>query len=516
MTTKKLLCAGMFVLLLVGLVPLAQAQESGPVARLLPPSGPYVVGRTAYHWIDDTRDEVHTPGDAEDKRELAVDVWYPAEPEPDAQVGPYLQSGLAEVFALMNNVEYDVFTAIYANAVPDAPLAGDQDVYPVVVFDPGFSETPREYTMMLEELASQGYVVFGVYHPYVSRLTTYPDGREISTLTADQLASLWAPEDRLDGEFRHVWVPDVLFVLDQIDALNADDPVFAGRLDTERMGLAGHSQGARTISEVCLLDARCVAAVNMDGSRSERVELAFDKPYIMMLSDNGVEAFVTPFEQGLEALASDYYVIMIPHSNHMSFVDTAFWAPFVYSSSEMDTRGLAIAQFTLFDYRLYMTAFFDKYVRDLDVPLLDGPSEEHLEVFFLKRDGPITLPTANAEAQDAVLGGNVGEILVGEADVWTYTGQAGEVLDLWLMADRPAGRTSREQRRELGLMDTLLVVRGPDGALLAANDDGHLTSDSMIEGLELPEDGVYQIEIRTWENQTGGGYSLIIESDREE
>lgn len=511
---KKVVSIGLLVSLLVLMLPLAQAQDSREFPQMFPPTGPYAVGRTAYHWSDETREEVHTPEDPDDVRELVVEVWYPAEPEPEADLGLYLQPPLAELFNQMHDTTG--FPLIRANVVQDAPLASDEDVYPVVVFDPGFSIAPREYSMLLEEIASHGYVVFGIYHPYVSRLTVYPDGRVIEPLSADRLASIWAPQERLDGEFEHMWLPDMLFVLDQIAATNEDDPKgqFTGRLDAGHVGLVGHSQGARTVSEVCLIDARCVAAINMDGRRSAEVDLTLTKPFMVMLADDGIKPFASLFENGFEALANDFYVIMIPRSNHMSFSDTAFWAPFVFPAETMDERGLAIAQVTLFDYRLYAVAFLDQYVRGLESPLLDGPSEEHMEVFFLARREPIDPPTAGVEPQPAVLGGNVGEIAVGEAAVWAYEGTAGEVLDLWLMADNPAGRTTAEQREENNLMDTFLVVRAPDGNLLAANDDTRFGTDSALENLELPDDGVYHIEVRTWENQTGGGYSLIIESDQ--
>src|SRR4029078_6501064 len=40
-------------------------------------TGPAAVGRIAFYWKDDTRGEPNTP-DEGDRRELRVDVWYPA------------------------------------------------------------------------------------------------------------------------------------------------------------------------------------------------------------------------------------------------------------------------------------------------------------------------------------------------------------------------------------------------------------------------------------------------------
>ncbi len=485
-------------------------QGPGEVPQLYAPTGPHAVGRTTYAWTDATRDEVHT-GDPDDRRELSVTVWYPAQVTDDAARAPYMPPLMAEFFETLNGLPAGRLQAIRANAVRDAPLSDAQATYPVLVFDPGFSATPHQYTILVEELASQGYVVFGVSHPYATAITVYPDGRVIEALSGDHLRSVWAPQDVYDGEFAGAWYPDVTFVVAQIAALNEDDPqgLFTGRLAVEQYGMLGHSQGARTISAVCYDDPRCAAALNMDGTYSAEVELDFARPYLFMSADHGVGAFIEMFDTGLEALGAGFYVLMIPRTHHNSFVDTAFWAPLVMESPP---DGTGAAQIALLDYRLYATAFFDRHLRGLDVPLLDGGSEEHPEVFFLNRLEPVTPPTADATPRTAQAGAQQGTIAVGAADVWLYEGRAGEVLDILLLADRPADNTSREQRVQHNLLDTLLAVRGPDGTLLAANDDmTHHMTNSELRGIKLPADGTYTIEVRSWGSATGGGYTLVIE-----
>lgn len=501
------------VILLVAAIPATAqdgAQGPGDVPQLYAPSGPHAVGRTTYAWTDTARDEVHTE-DPDDRRELSVTVWYPARPAADAPRAPYMPRALAELFETVNGLSAGRLQAIRANAVQDAPLADEPATFPVLVFDPGFSATPFQYTVLLEELASQGYVVFGMSHPYASAMTVYPDGRAIEALHGDRLRSIWAPRNVYDGEFTGAWYPDTAFVVAQIRALNEDDPQgrFTGRLDVAQYGMLGHSQGARTISAVCYDDPRCAAALNMDGKYSAAVQLDFARPYMFMSADNGVDEFITLFDSGLEALGAGYYVLMIPRTHHNSFVDTAFWAPLVM---ETPPEGTGAAQIALLDYRLYAAAFFDRHLRGLDVPLLDGGSAEHPEVFFLNRLEPVTPPTAGADPRAAETGAQHGTLAIGAADVWHYDGRTGEVLDIMLLADRPADNADAEQRAQYNLLDTLLAVRGPDGALLAANDDmTDRMTNSQVPGLELPADGVYTIEARSWGNATGGGYTLVIE-----
>jgi pimeloyl-ACP methyl ester carboxylesterase len=494
----------------------ASAQQGGGLPQLIGPDGPYAVGRTAYAWNDTARPEIHTP-DETDTREILVEVWYPAAPDTQTPPGTYLDETMANAWALQYQAPAERLQALRANALPDAPLAADSERFPVLIFDPGFSVMPRHYTVLLEQLASQGYIVFAVSHPYVTLLTVFPDGHYTIALSDTKLRDMWKPRDYFDAIFQEVWVPDIQFVLGQIDQLNADDPQerFTGRLALDQLGMIGHSMGGRTLSQVCLIEPRCAGMVNLDGGYSAEVELTLNKPYMMILADNGVDQFVAAYKYSLEAIGSDYYVLMIPGTHHMSFSDMAFWMPLALDKLPMTEDQLFLGQVALIDYRAYIAAFFDQYLRQAPSPLLEGPSDEHPFVFYLERETPIDSPIANAQAMPASLvkGDNLGEIAVGEADVWTYAGTAGEVLSMQLKADRPAGNATTEQRLEFGLLDTLLVVRAPDGSLLAANDDTNDTdTDSTLRDVVLPEDGEYQIEVRSWGSQSAGAYTLLIDS----
>jgi hypothetical protein len=129
---------------------------------------------------------------------------------------------------------------------------------------------------------------------------------------------------------------------------------------------------------------------------------------------------------------------------------------------------------------------------------------------------PTPTPTAtpNPISKAASIGKNRGEIPVGGADLWTYIGRAGERLDIAVDADAPANDTSVEERIAQNLLDTYVIVRAPDGTVLAEADDiqDGVVTNTFIGRLRLPEDGVYQIEVRSWENTNGGAYTLTIGS----
>jgi hypothetical protein len=54
-----------------------------PVFRFPPPTGPYGIGTLTYHWVDADRPEIFT-ADPGNRRELMVQIWYPAEKDPSS------------------------------------------------------------------------------------------------------------------------------------------------------------------------------------------------------------------------------------------------------------------------------------------------------------------------------------------------------------------------------------------------------------------------------------------------
>src|SRR5215467_664013 len=73
-------------ILLIALAASATAAKSG---TLLPPSGPFGVGRIVFHWQDRSRAEVLSPRPT-DKREVGVWLWFPTMPNDGKATLPYV------------------------------------------------------------------------------------------------------------------------------------------------------------------------------------------------------------------------------------------------------------------------------------------------------------------------------------------------------------------------------------------------------------------------------------------
>jgi hypothetical protein len=71
-------------------VPVTAGSATNPLPL---PTGPYPVGRVSYDWVDTARAEIYA-ANPDERRELVVFLWYPAQPDPTTEFAPYLPAGL--------------------------------------------------------------------------------------------------------------------------------------------------------------------------------------------------------------------------------------------------------------------------------------------------------------------------------------------------------------------------------------------------------------------------------------
>src|SRR5205814_7178910 len=168
------------------LLPVAVDAAAVPVGFDAPrPTGPYAAGTTTWRLVDDARPETFGPPGA--VRNVEVLAWYPAAPGRGGSRAPYLREGLAEVrsFATVFGVPdttFDRLAGVQTHATLDARPASQPRTFPVLVFSAGFTGIPSASTALLEELASHGYAVLNIVHPYEVSAATLADGRVVSML----------------------------------------------------------------------------------------------------------------------------------------------------------------------------------------------------------------------------------------------------------------------------------------------------------------------------------------------
>jgi predicted dienelactone hydrolase len=131
------------------------------------PTGAYAVGRTAFAWVDPDRAESLTPDEA-DRREVPVVVWYPAQAGTgeSAAYFPGLET-VAPTLAASGEVSaLEVWGLRHIRSVERLNAVPAEGPFPVLLLSPGNGTNVEFYAALAGELASQGYVVVGLNHPY--------------------------------------------------------------------------------------------------------------------------------------------------------------------------------------------------------------------------------------------------------------------------------------------------------------------------------------------------------------
>jgi predicted dienelactone hydrolase len=387
-----------FATLAVVFIVAAALPEMLPMFSFPTPTGPYPIGTLTYHWVDDARADF---GDPTAKREIMVQVWYPAEAAPGAETDTYIQDDMQ--FGPLPGTPFPaVFSShlnrVHTHALRAAPAAGDGGPFPVLIFSPGAEGFRQHNTFQVEELVSQGYIVAGIDHPRAAREVVFPDGRRVAFDPGLIDVPRFLTDEAYGERIYNYLAGDVSFALDQLAALNAEDPnhILTGRLDLDREGMFGVSLGGLVGAEACRTDPRLKACLTLDvfvprdaiaaGPRTPSMWLASDAQSMHAAGwpDWEVDLHQSTMRAAYESARADAYFVHVPGMFHLNFTD------FPHTLATPVARALNLIG--PIDWRrghaivnAYSLAFFDHYLRSKTAPLLAGPSQAYLEVGFESR-----------------------------------------------------------------------------------------------------------------------------------
>jgi predicted dienelactone hydrolase len=325
-----------------------------PVIALPQPTGPYQVGIVDRELVDAARG-----------RRLMVSVWYPAAqsgtPAPLTHDPDEVMVALAQLGGvpapLFQHLRY-----ISVAATTHAPVLLADEPFPVLVFSHGMVGLRLQNSSTFQDLASWGYVIVAIDHTDAAAVTVFPDGvARYYDLAHFGMPTGVEPNHALMNEHVFpVWVADQRFVYDTLEAWAANDPLFQQRLDLSRIGSFGHSFGGATALEVCRVEIRCRAAVNLDGGLYGDTEaLPAVRPFLLMTSTNSnqYEYAVAKWTNLIAHAAADAYWLEVPNSSHLSFTFTELLSPLLVPAGYEPRVGLHIID-------RYLRAFFDTYLGD--------------------------------------------------------------------------------------------------------------------------------------------------------
>ncbi|MEZ4589513.1 MAG: hypothetical protein R2909_24310, partial [Gemmatimonadales bacterium] len=333
-----------------------------PVFELPAPTGRFGVGTTSFPLLDPARSETlgARPGGP---REFMVRVWYPAPKDADGPRAKYAEPaevnggilGLIRIGALMG----DQLAYVKTHSLVDAPIAEQAKPLPVLVFSHGYTGFTAQNTPQMEELASRGYVVFSISHTHDAGATIFPDGRVVPldpgivsmfqrsaagmdsvTAAIAKLENAATPEDRQAAFLAFashnppriassvsVWSADTRYLLDHLERLRPDGVAgrFADALDLDEVGIFGMSFGGSNAGEVCRLDPRCKAGVNMDGQQfGPLIESdSITVPFMIMASETAMPVHRAAFDR----LVGPAFLVELKGTEHLALTDTPLMAP---------------------------------------------------------------------------------------------------------------------------------------------------------------------------------------------
>ena len=151
-----------------------------------------------------------------------------------------------------------------------------------------------------------------------------------------------------------------------------------------QLGIFGQSFGGVTAVQVCSVDDRCQAGINLDAGlptdySGRAIDFHLTQPFMFMLNEsaayNGIRI--------LGILENTAYAVTVRGTTHFDFTDLAFYSPafkFTKTFGSIDKYRMVKI------LNSYTLAFFDEYLKGEGSALLAGPSPDYPEVTIEMRD----------------------------------------------------------------------------------------------------------------------------------
>jgi dienelactone hydrolase len=370
--------------------------------QLPQPSGPLTIGVMDFELTDAGREEGYAPGT---HRRVPVRAWYPAvagngatrrnakPAELEHQVVPFLKM-------IPSQADFSMVMDVPTHAYEDAqPLAGARR--PVLVFSHGGFGAPQANTSLMEHLASHGYVVLSISHPYVDSATIHENGDIVTSdpaLMADMMKNATTPDylaaftssdpgTRLEAMLTNcdtlllakqflVWEGDFIHVVDRVS--RGDLPAKAMPLldivDVERIGTFGMSFGC-SATAAAQRDERIKATINIDGGifDADMVDRESRVPMLILHGDLSLMLGGQPcyphsefvYENLATAGARDDIIrIEVKGATHIAFTDMALIPAELRADPVLGaTVGPIDGQRVISIMNDFCRTFFDHYLR---------------------------------------------------------------------------------------------------------------------------------------------------------
>ena len=346
------------------------ASDPVPVSASLPDpeaEGPFPVGVTTCTFYDPARVDPRT---SPAPRGLKTEIWYPADDDsralPRNRFSDFLDRGTnpslnALATLALGAAPAEIDKRFRDTAARDARCR--DGVFPLLLFSHGNGAVRTQSVFWCEHMASHGYVVVAPDHTGNATATTL-GGRIV---LAD--GSPGAEADSAKAR-----PADVSFLIDKMGRLaRGDDSRFAGRIDMERIGVAGHSFGADTAIRVANSDPR-VRAVSPWATAFEPLS-RHDVPVLLLLAGEDVALTAAGLDEcrrWFTSLTGPGLSVEFVNAGHYSFTEMFQLRPAMGDGvgegiRVTDGRPIAYVRREVVQRYIdgFTLAFFDRYLKGL-------------------------------------------------------------------------------------------------------------------------------------------------------
>ncbi len=342
--------------------------SSQEIPSLLIPEGPYSVGHILMDFEDSNRNEPATI-DSTDLRKIPVQIWYPSiigESDNVAQYRPRIESFRSQ---WGDSVDYikSVRTSYY-----EGSKVSIEKPFGIFLFSHGWGARSSSHSTFLSNLASYGYIVVGINHPYMGRVAL---SNGLVTKPNDNQFENQAVANKFYAE-------DVIFVLNQLSLLNEEenDNIFNGALDINQVIAGGHSSGFPAVSYAAVIDKRIKGLISFDSGVPKIVRnKGLDIPILLFRAES--DSYTDLFFRGKKVHPrgtiydvdffrmhrGDFYDLVISETTHSTIYDEYLFSE-VKEEKELSKRN----------HRLIMkwtVAFHEKILKNQQSELLENKGD---------------------------------------------------------------------------------------------------------------------------------------------
>lgn len=379
------------------LVSVLAISEVATALVLIPePSGPFGVALTTLKMVDENRIDPFAP--TKQNRAIMVSIFHPALASQCKNITT--QAYMPPVTAAFEDQQqsaYGIPAGSFENfqlqlCVPEKASSCYVPEFPIVLFSTALGTTRHYYNALAQSVASTGFIVITIDHPYDADIVEFPDGSivyGIDFIDSDDIAVILAdPKVTLAVATRR---DDAIFALNELR--NGILKPSVRWPATQQAGMFGHSLGGATTSAVMIADLRVAGGINLDGAflGPGYIQKDLREPFLLFghseepahnLTNDPTWAYVwshlTGFKKELSLKSSRHYTFTdLPLLVDLLGLRANLSAPLEELVGSIDgKRALQIISD-------YTSGFFDFVLKGEKTGLVNGPSSAYPEVSFL-------------------------------------------------------------------------------------------------------------------------------------